>query len=124
MFFLWKTLTVSHISYIVEIEKAYSNQWRKHMKKGRQYYFDVYIESIVDLIFGNAVSAFFENSEIKSLATNKGYLVSSAALATYGYVFYNNDFTFEDGVPAGTVDLGSDWDYVADLIELQTIIFK
>ncbi len=27
----------------------------------------------------------------------------------YGYVFYGNEFIFEDGVPSGSVDLGRPW---------------
>lgn len=88
-----------------------------YAKQGRQYYYDVYIEGVVDFIFGNGGPAFFETSEIKSLArstgviaTNKGYNTSSAQLLTYGYVFYQNTFTFEAGVPTGSVDLGRPWD--------------
>lgn len=88
-----------------------------YAKSGRQYYMNVYIEGVVDYIFGNGGPAYFENSVIKNLArstgviaTNKGYNVSSSALITYGYVFYNNQFIFEEGVPAGSVDLGRPWD--------------
>ena len=88
-----------------------------YAKSGRQYYMNVYIEGVVDYIFGNGGPAYFENSVIKNLArstgviaTNKGYNVSSSALITHGYVFYNNQFIFEEGVPAGSVDLGRPWD--------------
>lgn len=88
-----------------------------YAKSGRQYYLNVYIEGVVDFIFGNGGPAFFENSEIRSLAratgvisTNKGYNVSNTLLISMGYVFYNNTFTFENGVPAGSVDLGRPWD--------------
>ncbi len=88
-----------------------------YAKSGRQYYLNVYIEGVVDFIFGNGGPAFFENSEIRSLAratgvisTNKGYNVSNTLLISFGYVFYNNTFTFENGVPAGSVDLGRPWD--------------
>ncbi|MCF7930688.1 MAG: InlB B-repeat-containing protein [Acholeplasmataceae bacterium] len=99
-----------------------------YAKNGRQYFYDVYIEGIVDFIFGNAGPAFFEQSEIKSLSrstgcisTNKGYPVSSSALVTYGYVFYQNEFTFEEGVPTGSVDLGRPWDQTAAIAYIENI---
>lgn len=91
-----------------------------YAKKGRQYYFNCYIEGVVDFIFGNAGPAFFEGSTIHSLdrstgclTAQKGYNESASALATYGYVFYNNTFTAGTGVPAGSVDLGRPWDQYA-----------
>ncbi len=91
-----------------------------YAKSGRQYYLDVYIEGVVDYIFGNGGPAFFEQAIIKNLArstgvisTNKGYNTSSSALVTYGYVFYQNEFIFEVGVPSGSVDLGRPWDQSA-----------
>lgn len=97
-----------------------------YAKSGRQYYLDTYIEGVVDFIFGNGGPAFFENSTIHSLSrstgvisTNKGYNVSSAALITYGYVFYHNTFTFEVGVPAGSVDLGRPWDQKAAIAYIE-----
>lgn len=97
-----------------------------YAKSGRQYYLDVYIEGVVDFIFGNAGPAFFENSTIHSLArstgviaTNKGYNVSNSALVMYGYVFYRNTFTFEVGVPTGSVDLGRPWDQPATIMYIE-----
>jgi pectinesterase len=94
-----------------------------YAKSGRQYYLDVYIEGVVDFIFGNGGPAFFENSEIRSLArstgviaTNKGYNTQNTLLISFGYVFYNNTFTFEQGVPAGSVDLGRPWDKSAAIM--------
>ncbi len=87
-----------------------------YAKYGRQYYINVYIEGVVDFIFGNGGPAYFENSIIKSLArstgclsTNKGYTTSISQMLDYGYVFYGNEFIFEEGVPAGSVDLGRPW---------------
>jgi pectinesterase len=97
-----------------------------YAKSGRQYYLDVYIEGVVDFIFGNGGPAFFENSEIRSLArstgvisTNKGYNTQNTLLISFGYVFYNNTFTFEQGVPAGSVDLGRPWDKSAAIMYIQ-----
>lgn len=87
-----------------------------YAKSGRQWYYEVYIEGHVDFIFGNGGPVFIENSIIKSLArntgviaTNKGVGPDGAALLDYAYVFYNNTFTYEEGVPAGSVDLGRPW---------------
>jgi len=87
-----------------------------YAKYGRQYYYDVYIEGVVDFIFGNGGPAFFEASTIKSLArstgclsTNKGYTTSADMLLDYGYVFYHNELIYEEGVPSGSVDLGRPW---------------
>lgn len=97
-----------------------------YAKSGRQYYLDVYIEGVVDFIFGNAGPAYFENSTIHSLArstgviaTNKGYNVSNTALVMYGYVFYRNTFTYEAGVPTGSVDLGRPWDQPATIMYIE-----
>lgn len=97
-----------------------------YAKSGRQYYLNVYIEGVVDFIFGNGGPAFFENSTIHSLArstgvisTQKGYNTSSSALITYGFVFYQNTFTYENGVPAGSVDLGRPWDQQAAIAYIQ-----
>lgn len=99
-----------------------------HIPEGTTLYYDVYIEGVVDFIFGNGGPAFFENSTIKSLArstvviaTNKEYNVSSAAQITYGYVFYQNDFIFEEGVPAGSVDLGRPWDQMAAIAYIDNV---
>lgn len=99
-----------------------------YAKSGRQYYLDVYIEGVVDFIFGNGGPAFFEQSTIHSLAratgviaTNKGYNVSSTALIQYGYVFYQNTFTFENGVPVGSVDLGRPWDQKAAIAYIDNV---
>lgn len=99
-----------------------------YAKSGRQYYLNVYIEGVVDFIFGNGGPAFFEQSTIHSLArstgvisTNKGYNVSSTALIQYGYVFYQNTFTFENGVPAGSVDLGRPWDAKAAIAYIDNV---
>lgn len=97
-----------------------------YAKSGRQYYLNVYVEGVVDYIFGNGGPAFFEGSTIKNLArstgvisTNKGYNVSSTALITYGYVFYRNTFIFDEGVPAGSVDLGRPWDQQAAIAYIE-----
>lgn len=87
-----------------------------YAKNGRQLYNEVYIEGVVDFIFGNGGPAFFESSTIHSLlrssgclSTNKGFPSNETALVEYGYVFYQNTYTFEEGVPEGSVDLGRPW---------------
>lgn len=87
-----------------------------YAKSGRQLYYNVYVEGVVDFIFGNGGPAYFTESTIKSLArsigvisTNMGFNSSDANLIEYGYVFYKNTFIYEAGVPAGSVDLGRPW---------------
>lgn len=90
-----------------------------YAKDGRQWYLDVYVEGIVDYIFGNGGPAFFENSTIHSLqrlGTNadvvitaqKGVAPNGSTLIEYGYVFYNNTFTAQDGM-TNKVVLGRPW---------------
>lgn len=68
-------------------------------KDGRQYYYKVYIEGAIDFIFGNDGPAFFEESIIHGLR-DKGYIAVNKGEkgALYGYVFYNNTFTFDESV--------------------------
>lgn len=88
-----------------------------YAKNGRQWYLDVYVEGNVDYIFGNGGPAFFEESEIRSLNKETGYITANKGVGAngtskieYGYVFYNNKFTFEEGTPVNSVDLGRPWE--------------
>lgn len=89
-----------------------------YAKSGRQYYIDVYIEGVVDFVFGNGGPAFIEDSVIKmlyrptsggALATNKGFATQESALLDYGYVFYRNQLIAEAGVQDNSIFLGRPW---------------
>lgn len=91
-----------------------------YAKNGRQWYLDVYVEGIVDYIFGNGGPAFFEDSQIHTLlregtsanaiiTANQGLGRTTDIVLKYGYVFYNNRLTAAEGVADGTVDLGRPW---------------
>ena len=89
-----------------------------YAKSGRQYYRNVYVEGVVDFIFGNGGPAYFEDSTIKSLyrpvsggaiATNKGFATQESALLAIGYVFYHNELIADSGVAEGTIFLGRPW---------------
>lgn len=88
-----------------------------YAKNGRQWYLDVYVEGIVDYIFGNGGPAFFESSTIHSIARQgttanvviaapKGVGSDGTKLLDYGYVFFNNKLTADAET---TVDLGRPW---------------
>jgi pectin methylesterase-like acyl-CoA thioesterase len=75
--------------------------------KGRAYFVDSHIQGTVDFIFGNS-PAVFENNVIQSAGA--GYVTApSTESGKPGYVFINNQLTANDGVAAGTVDLGRPW---------------
>lgn len=94
-----------------------------YAKKGRQYYYQCYIEGAVDFIFGNAGPAFFEeniihvvlrsNNQSGVIATNKGYNDSQSTPVLYGYVFYHNEITADPLYPIDSIDLGRPWDSMA-----------
>ncbi len=81
----------------------------------RSFFHRAFIQGDVDFIFGDAVAYFFR-SEIKSLGTRVGHAESIApsthALARYGFVFNDSDFT-HDGSPAALagdrMHLGRQW---------------
>lgn len=91
-----------------------------YAKDGRQWYLDVYVEGIVDYIFGNGGPAYFENSEIHTLqrqgtsaegviTAQKGLGADGKTMIGIGYVFYNNRFTAPSGMTTPIV-LGRPWD--------------
>ena len=90
-----------------------------YAKKGRQYYYQCYIEGAVDFIFGNAGPAFFEESMIHVvlrstndsgvIATNMGFNDTETIQVQYGYVFYNNIISADAGYPLDAIDLGRPW---------------
>jgi pectinesterase len=101
-----------------------------YAKSGRQYYINVYIEGVVDFIFGNGGPAFFEDSVIKmlyrptsggALATNKGFATQESALLDYGYVFYRNQLIAEAGVQDNSVFLGRPWGPNAHIAYIENV---
>ena len=91
-----------------------------YAKDGRRWYLDVYVEGIVDYIFGNGGPAYFENSKIHTLnrqgtsanaviTAQKGVGANGKSLVDYGYVFVNNKFTAPEGMTS-KIDLGRPWD--------------
>ncbi len=91
-----------------------------YAKNGRQWYLEVYVEGIVDYIFGNGGPAFFESSEIHTLkrlgtsangviTAHQGLDATGSKLIKYGYVFYKSTLTAGEGTLDGKVDLGRPW---------------
>jgi pectinesterase len=87
--------------------------------KGRQYYFDSFIEGTVDYIFGSA-TAVFDQCEIHSIRRHNGYVTaaSTSEQQKYGYVFLNCRLT--GTAPERTVTLGRPWRPYAKVIFLNT----
>ena len=83
-------------------------------KTNRSFYNNSYVEGDVDFIFGRA-TAFFRNTEIKSLGVRSASVFATAPSTNYntpyGIVFDNCDFTSDGLGVAATADtyLGRQW---------------
>lgn len=90
------------------------NQDTLYAKNGRQWYLECYIEGHIDFIFGFGGPAIFENSTIKSLNNNIGYVSANMGLGKdlisklkYSYIFIANDFISNN--KKDSVYLGRPW---------------
>lgn len=90
------------------------NQDTLYAKNGRQWYLECYIEGHIDFIFGFGGPAIFENSTIKSLNNNIGYVSANMGIGNdsisklkYSYIFLDNHFV--SNTKKDSVYLGRPW---------------
>lgn len=87
---------------------------------GRQYFINSVIKGTTDFIFGTNNTTYFYQCEIQTIINKNtnggGYITAmkgqnkgSSDKITYGVIFDDCDFTFENGVPAGTAAIGRTW---------------
>ena len=89
---------------------------------GRQYFENVFISGYTDFIFGTNNTTLFKNCTIHVVDTSKddkgtaGYLTAfkgsnkgAADAITYGAIFYQCNFTADEGVSEGKTAIGRTW---------------
>jgi pectinesterase len=91
--------------------------------RGRQYFYECYIEGDVDFIFGSG-TALFDHCEIHSL--RKGYITaaSTPAAVTYGLVFLDCRLTGTEEAGERSVYLGRPWRPHAHTVYVRTWMDK
>lgn len=102
-----------------------------YAQKGRQYYYQCYIEGRTDYIFGDSGVAYFDDCDIMSIGAgteenNGGYVLATKGVAgmKYGFVFNNCDFTGDDQVRDHSVSIARGWEPNMTIAVLNSRISK
>ena len=115
-------LLVQADRFVMRDSKLLGIQDTLELFTGRQYFENVYISGYTDFIFGTNNTTLFVNCTIHVIDTVKddqgtaGYITAfkgsnkgAADSIVYGAIFYQCDFTADEGVTAGKTAIGRTW---------------
>ncbi len=115
-------LLVQADRFIMRDSKLLGIQDTLELFTGRQYFENVFISGYTDFVFGTNNTTLFKNCTIHVIDTEKddkgtaGYITAFKGsnkgandAITYGAIFYQCDFTADEGVNAGNTAIGRTW---------------